>query len=70
METIFQAQGRATVMFHLVRTVGLGWSAHSYIGPYAPLIAGLTTVMYEGTPIRHPDRRHLVALVAHSPDQI
>ena len=35
-------------------TSDIGWVVgHSYI-IYAPLIAGMTTVMYEGTPIR-PD---------------
>ncbi|MCC8394871.1 propionate--CoA ligase [Paraburkholderia sp. MMS20-SJTR3] len=50
MEYIFQGQPGDTMF----TASDVGWVVgHSYI-VYAPLIAGLTTVMYEGTPIR-PD---------------
>ncbi|GAB2911928.1 propionate--CoA ligase [Paraburkholderia jirisanensis] len=50
MEYIFQGQPGDTMF----TASDVGWVVgHSYI-VYAPLLAGLTTVMYEGTPIR-PD---------------
>jgi len=50
MEYIFQGKAGDTMF----TASDVGWVVgHSYI-VYAPLIAGLTTVMYEGTPIR-PD---------------
>ncbi len=50
MEYIFQGRAGDTMF----TASDIGWVVgHSYI-IYAPLIAGLTTVMYEGTPIR-PD---------------
>ncbi len=50
MEHIFQGKAGDTMF----TASDVGWVVgHSYI-VYAPLIAGLTTVMYEGTPIR-PD---------------
>ena len=50
MEHIFQGKPGDTMF----TASDVGWVVgHSYI-VYAPLIAGLTTVMYEGTPIR-PD---------------
>jgi acyl-coenzyme A synthetase/AMP-(fatty) acid ligase len=50
MEYIFEGRAGDTMF----TASDIGWVVgHSYI-IYAPLIAGLTTVMYEGTPIR-PD---------------
>jgi acyl-CoA synthetase (AMP-forming)/AMP-acid ligase II len=56
MKHIFTG-GEGETMFS---TSDIGWVVgHSYI-IYGPLIAGMATIMYEGTPIR-PDRWHLVA---------
>ncbi|SAL36126.1 acetyl-CoA synthetase [Caballeronia peredens] len=60
MEHIFQGAAGDTMF----TASDIGWVVgHSYI-IYAPLIAGLTTVMYEGTPIR-PDGGIWWKLVEH-----
>ncbi len=51
METIYRL-GRGEVMW---TASDIGWVVgHSYI-VYAPLLAGCTTILYEGKPIRTPD---------------
>lgn len=58
METIFCGKPGDTMF----TTSDIGWVVgHSYI-IYAPLIAGMTTIMYEGTPVR-PDGGILWELV-------
>jgi propionyl-CoA synthetase len=58
METIFCC-GRGEAYFS---TSDIGWTVgHSYI-VYGPLIAGMTTILYEGTPVR-PDAGVLWSIV-------
>ncbi|CAN5252859.1 propionate--CoA ligase [soil metagenome] len=73
MQTIFQGNAGDTMF----TASDIGWVVgHSYI-VYAPLLAGMTTVLYEGTPIR-PDgavwwsivERHRVNLLFSAPTAI